>query len=415
MQKMNNKGFLLAESLVVSTFVLTVLVLLFVQFKSLFNSYEDSYDYNTVEGIYNLNTIKKYILNNENKNDSLANQIGGSGYVTIVKEGTCQAVKGLTGLNYCSKLADKMNLKTLIYTSSNISSLNTSDSIFTNSFKDFLDRIENQNGRVRLIGQFNDGTYATIVFKADDNNSPYTSIICSDDNTVTSGDGLYKDNYNNGRCVYKGKDPNNYITFNNELWRIISKEADGSYKIVRNDVLKKNGENPVSKWNNVANNTWGDSVLHRYLNTTYYQDVLKENNQIIEHDWYAGAVESKNPDLQAQIAAEKSVTTNDLVGLVSASDYLLANSNGNCSTFKYNNENASTCAKTNWLNLSNTNWWTLSPSTHQDNQAYYIKTSGSILWYSVNNGAYDIRPVVFLNPGIILTGSGTKDDPYNIN
>ena len=39
--------------------------------------------------------------------------------------------------------------------------------------------------------------------------------------TVTSGDGLYKDTYETGRYVYKGANPNNYITFNNELWRII--------------------------------------------------------------------------------------------------------------------------------------------------------------------------------------------------
>ena len=35
MKKMNNRGFLLVESVVVTTFVLTVLVFLFVQFKNL--------------------------------------------------------------------------------------------------------------------------------------------------------------------------------------------------------------------------------------------------------------------------------------------------------------------------------------------------------------------------------------------
>ena len=31
-------------------------------------------------------------------------------------------------------------------------------------------------------------------------------------------DGLYRDEYEEGRCFYKGTDPNNYITFNNEAW-----------------------------------------------------------------------------------------------------------------------------------------------------------------------------------------------------
>lgn len=163
MKKMNNKGFLLAESLVVSTFVLTVLVLLFVQFRGLFNSYEDSYDYNTVEGIYNLNTMKKYLLNNQSGGD-LSSKIGSSGYVTIVRNGTCQTNIGLSGLDYCDALSGEMGLKTLLFTSSNLSSLNTSNSMFTQSFKDFLSKLENENGEDRLIGQFNDGTYASIIY-----------------------------------------------------------------------------------------------------------------------------------------------------------------------------------------------------------------------------------------------------------
>ena len=39
---------------------------------------------------------------------------------------------------------------------------------------------------------------------------------------VTEGDGLYKDEYEEGKYTYKGVNPNNYITFNNEMWRIIS-------------------------------------------------------------------------------------------------------------------------------------------------------------------------------------------------
>lgn len=47
---------------------------------------------------------------------------------------------------------------------------------------------------------------------------------------VDCGDGLYEDNYEEGRYVYKGTDPNNYIAFNNNTWRIISLESDGTLK-----------------------------------------------------------------------------------------------------------------------------------------------------------------------------------------
>ena len=58
------------------------------------------------------------------------------------------------------------------------------------------------------------------------------------ENVVTTGDGLYKDEYEEGRYIYKGANPNNYITFNNETWRIISVENDGPIKIMLNESLE---------------------------------------------------------------------------------------------------------------------------------------------------------------------------------
>ena len=54
---------------------------------------------------------------------------------------------------------------------------------------------------------------------------------------VNEGDGLYKDEYEDGKYTYKGADPNNYITFNNEIWRIISIGADNTIKIMQNESI----------------------------------------------------------------------------------------------------------------------------------------------------------------------------------
>ena len=56
--------------------------------------------------------------------------------------------------------------------------------------------------------------------------------------TVTSGDGLYKDSYEDNVYTYRGANPNNYVTFNGEQWRIISvNTSDNTIKIMRNGVL----------------------------------------------------------------------------------------------------------------------------------------------------------------------------------
>ena len=54
---------------------------------------------------------------------------------------------------------------------------------------------------------------------------------------VHKGDGLYSDKYINDRYIYRGSNPNNYITFNGELWRIVSVDKDGNIQIMRNDIL----------------------------------------------------------------------------------------------------------------------------------------------------------------------------------
>src|SRR5699024_10072378 len=57
------------------------------------------------------------------------------------------------------------------------------------------------------------------------------------DEVVSSGDGLYQDQYEPGRYDYRGSSPDYDIQFNNELWRIIANETDGRYKIIRDELL----------------------------------------------------------------------------------------------------------------------------------------------------------------------------------
>ena len=89
------------------------------------------------------------------------------------------------------------------------------------------------------------------------------------DNVVNSGDGLYIDTYEEGRYVYKGANPNNYITFNNELWRIIAKEADGTYKIIRNEVLSNQAWHTASSCSTAYNNVIKNENTYIVENITY--------------------------------------------------------------------------------------------------------------------------------------------------
>ena len=126
---------------------------------------------------------------------------------------------------------------------------------------------------------------------------------------VNSGDGLYADEYEEGKYTYKGANPNNYVTFNNEEagWRIISINSDGTIKIMR-DANINTSYNLV--WDTSNSNNWNrPATLNTYLNGDYYNSLSSTaQSQIVEGTYYAGAVTRDNNDIQDQISDEK-VTT----------------------------------------------------------------------------------------------------------
>ena len=229
---------------------------------------------------------------------------------------------------------------------------------------------------------------------------------------VESGDGLYEDEYEAGRYVYKGANPNNYIEFDNgEIWRIISKEADGTYKILKNEVL------PEQAWDSSNSNNWiRPATLNTYLNGKYYNGLdssIKDN--IVSHTWGIGAVTYNNDDLSAQIAREQGTTWSGNIGLIAHSDYLRANSDmTNCGTNKTNYENYETCRNTDWMYISGRYWWTISPRVDNSRDVWRVGADGDLNINYANNSDIAPRPAVYLKSDITLSGSGTLEDPYKI-
>lgn len=66
--KKNNKGFMLAEVFIVSSFVLGVLVYMFIQTNSIIRNFNRSFSYNTVSGLYITNEVAKYVKKNDTNN-----------------------------------------------------------------------------------------------------------------------------------------------------------------------------------------------------------------------------------------------------------------------------------------------------------------------------------------------------------
>ncbi len=228
-------------------------------------------------------------------------------------------------------------------------------------------------------------------------------------------DGLYQDEYESGRFIYKGANPNNYITFNNELWRILSVEADGRIKIVRNELLS-GGRAFDTTGGEYGSNSWDRPAdLKTYLNGEYLESITTNQDKIVPSTWSIGGVTKDNNDLAGQIADENGTQSQtSSVGLITASEYLRGNTNKEqCGSNMLNNDNYNTCKITNWL-VKRSFYWTISPNASSSYGIFLVSSFGD-LRSSGAGGTIAVLPAITLSSDISLSGSGEALDPFVIN
>lgn len=156
MNKINNKGFVLAETLIVTSFVAGVLLYLFIQFSNLNKNYNNSFKYNTIEALYALSDVKDFINTDIKMSNYLLDM--NDSYTDITD---CSF---FSSSDYCISLFEELNIEEILV-STNV--INSKD-IFEDEeqdMKDFINKIEfGCNGAYRLIAKFKNSTFATIRF-----------------------------------------------------------------------------------------------------------------------------------------------------------------------------------------------------------------------------------------------------------
>ena len=230
---------------------------------------------------------------------------------------------------------------------------------------------------------------------------------------VDDGDGLYEDEYEDGRYFYKGGNPNNYVTFNGEEagWRIVSIEPDGTIKIMRINIIGN------QLWDSSTSNNWArPATLNTYLNGTYYNGLnITAQNQIVAKDWSIGSVIEDNNNLADQINDENGTKWNGKVALETVSEYLRSNSNkSSCGSFGSNNNNPSSCRNTNWM-FNGKDLWTLAPYAVNSYYSFIVNSYGLVSQNGHVSGSRGVRPALYLSADVTLSGSGTQSDPYEIS
>ena len=267
----------------------------------------------------------------------------------------------------------------------------------------------------------------------------------------TSGNGTIVESTHGYR--YQGNNPNNYVWFNDEMWRIIGYvpvclTSGCTFTENRVKIIRKESIGAISyKANTTNDSTWTDSTIQKLLNTCYlgkksdtdstcasycyssytsrYKPVAKCDYSSIgidESNYYGNMIESvywnvgepssesyDNADDQytKEIASYTSSTSK--IGLMYASDWGYAIGGftevlGDLgSPYNYMNKN--------WL-FSNGDEWTM--SAYSSSNPLCVSNAG-YLNSDYSYGGSAARPVLYLKSNVyVVSGSGSESDPYII-
>ena len=229
----------------------------------------------------------------------------------------------------------------------------------------------------------------------------------------TEDEGLISSSDDDGTTYYfRGNTINNYVSFAGLTWRIVRINGDGTVRLVLNDTAET-----LANYNteNEDYETFNQTDLFTSL-TTYYDSTLSSYDKYIANTRFcseSGKTENTY-NAYTRIVTDKIPTFNCLgerytskIGLLSVDEIVFAGAlygKENTDYYLYNEE------------IENL-WWTSSLSKSDEEHFYpFLVNEKGELVDNINGSLYrNFRPVISLNRNVIVTGSGTIDNPYTVN
>ncbi len=288
---------------------------------------------------------------------------------------------------------------------------------------------DNEKWGVFVSNLSNSKTTCTLSFVTNTSNNASDYLISIANNSTE----LVYDETADNNLRYVGANPNNYVEFNGELWRIIGvmnniTDSEGNVgrlvKIVRNESIGDyywSGRSSSSSTNNWINSSLNTQIL----NIDFYKELSSNSQDMLASIvWNLGASSSKNITTSEFYTRERGEALNGRpktwigkIALLYPSDYGFATSGGESQSREVClNETLGTsysindCGKNNWL-LPSTTLWTLMPSGLN---AYCLSSFG-VGESGVYLNQYSVFPALYLSSNVnISDGDGSQENPYKI-
>ena len=273
---------------------------------------------------------------------------------------------------------------------------------------------------------------------------------------------------------YRGARPKNYVTFNNETWRILGvfKADDGTGKIENRIKLIRNESIGNKNWNTSGTNNWTTASLQTELNGTYLTGLTNTSQSMIGNaKYYLGGYGFKSVHAEDVVEAtkitgvqaynyERKIQNENCtskydesegfawnfgtgcyyygtnpnnwigkIGLMYVSDYFYASANcenkilsesyvnnGYAKVYETSTKDIRACNDTNWLYNLKQKELVLPQVTVTPNAWAVLKEAGNIEYTGLDSdNDAQTRPVLYLTSSVKITGgTGTSSDPYTL-
>lgn len=267
-----------------------------------------------------------------------------------------------------------------------------------------------------------------------------------------SGNGLlYKSDYG---VRYKGNNPNNYIWYNGELYRIIGKTPvctavntdgtcktwnnNGLVKIIRNDSIGGLAYNADT----TSSSTWVGSTIQKNLNECFLRKINSRNNSACATYCYSDYNSSSKPVAKCDYTENGIASSGDYYNMIYDGVYWNIGFDGSflpttTGKIQYEREKASQTSttlkiglmyasdygyamnngfKNNWLFTKGIEW---TMTAYSSTFPVRVSSSGvddrGGLSYHFASDGYAVRPVLYLKSNVyVISGDGSEGNPYKI-
>lgn len=262
---------------------------------------------------------------------------------------------------------------------------------------------------------------------------------------VVSGNGLlYKSDYG---VRYKGNNPNNYIWYNKELYRIIGKTPvctavntdgtcktwndNGLVKIIRNDSVG----GLVYNANETSISTWAGSTIQKNINKCFLGQINSRNDAACAAYCYSNYDSSRKPVAKCDYTQNGIATSGDYNNMIYDGVYWNIGVTGSTSTTgktQYDKEKTSQTSttlkiglmyasdygyamnngyKNNWLFTKGYEW---TMTAYSSSYPVVVRDFGDLTG-SIASYGFAVRPVLYLKSNVyVVSGDGSEGNPYKI-